>query len=146
MPPRIKILEAAGAVADNRVVKAGEKIFRVVSSEGDREYKVYVDPERMEACSTDNGTLYRNYVGYPIISVLYLTNIIPYDHTIGKALSGINWRRLNETLKNYTLVEAKVKEIARDKGVPPEHVDKYVSEVYAALKKLRFSKTDNCLH
>lgn len=145
MPPRIKILEAAGAVADNRVAKVGEKTFRVVSSEGDREYKVYVDAERMEACSTDNGTLYRNYIGYPIISALYLTDVIPYDPTVGKALSGINWRRLNETFKNYALVEAEVKKIAQERGVPSEYVDRYVNEVYTILRKLKFLKTEDCI-
>ncbi|MEM0014723.1 MAG: hypothetical protein QXS42_03870 [Zestosphaera sp.] len=139
------MLEAAGAVADNRVVKVGEKTFRVISSEGDREYRVYVDLERMEACSTDNGTVYRNYVGYPIISALYLTNAIPYDPAVGASLSGINWRHLNETLKSYALVEAKVKEITKERGVTPERIDEYVNEVYTTLRKLKFLKTEECL-
>jgi len=145
MPPKIKILEAAGAVADGRISKLGDKLFRVVSSEGDRTYSVYVDLERREACSTDNGTTYRNYVGYPIISSLLILGALPYDTVIGKSLANIDWRRLNETLKSYALVEEKVKEIARDRGVTPELINKYVDEVYTQLKKIKLAKVDKCL-
>ncbi len=144
-PPRIKVLEAAGAVADGRVSRVSEKFFKVLSSEGDREYRVYVDLERGEACSTDNGTTYRNYVGYPIISALLISGSLPYNPDVGKSLSGINWRRLNEAFKNYALVEEEVKKIARERGVRPEDVDDYVSEVYERLGMLRLVKVENCL-
>lgn len=144
MPPKIKILEAAGAVADGRIKKLDDKVFKVVSSEGDRVYNVYVDLDKKEACSTDNGTTYRNYVGYPIISSLFILGTLPYDALIGKSLANIDWRHLNETLKNYALVEKKVKEIARDRGVAPESIDKYVNEVYTQLKKIKLSKVDKC--
>lgn len=145
MPPRIKILEATGAVADGRIKKLGDKLFKVVSSEGDRTYNVYVDVERGEACSTDNGTTYRNYVGYPIISSLFILGVLTYDAVIGKSLANIDWRRLNETFKNYSLVEEKVKEIARDRGVTSEHIDRYLDEVYTQLRKIKLVKVSKCL-
>lgn len=145
MPPRIKILEAVGAVADGRIEKLSDKHFKVVSSERDRTYNVYVDVERGEACSTDNGTTYRNYVGYPIISSLLILGILPYDAAIGKSLANIDWRHLNETFKNYSLVEEKVKEIARDRGMTPELIDKYSDEVYAQLRKIKLVKVSKCL-
>jgi hypothetical protein len=146
MPPRIKILEAAGAVADGRIMRLGDKTFKVVSSEGDRTYTVYVDLEKGEACSTDNGTTYRNYVGYPIISSLFVLGKLPYDAEIGKSLTKIDWRYLNETLKNYALVEEKVKEIAKGRGVAPELIDKYVDEVYTQLRKMKLIKVSKCLN
>ncbi|MEO3993419.1 MAG: hypothetical protein QN229_03830 [Desulfurococcaceae archaeon TW002] len=146
MPPKIKILEAAGAVADGRIEKLNNKLFRVISSERDRTYSVYVDLEKGEACSTDNGTTYRGYIGYPIISSLLILGVLPYDAVIGRSLANIDWRRLNETLKNYSLVEEKVKEIARDRGVSPELIDKYSSNVYEQLRKIKLVKVNKCLN
>lgn len=145
MPPRIKILEATGAVADGRIKKLDDKLFRVVSSEGNRIYNVYIDLEKGEACSTDNGTTYRGYIGYPIISSLFILGVLPYDTVIGKSLASIDWRRLNETFKNYSLVEEKVKEIAKDRGVLPELIDRYVNEVYTQLRKIKLVKVNKCL-
>jgi len=146
MPPRIKILEAAGAVADGRIMKLDDKTFKVVSSEGDRTYTVYVNMEKGEACSTDNGTTYRNYIGYPIISSLFVLGKLPYNTEIGKSLAKIDWRYLNETLKNYALVEERVKEIAKGRRMAPELIDKYVDEVYTQLRKIKLIKVDKCLN
>ncbi|MEM2021521.1 MAG: hypothetical protein QXP80_04790 [Zestosphaera sp.] len=132
-------------MADGRVSRVDEKFFKVVSSEGDRVYRVYVDLEKGEACSTDNGTTYKNYVGYPIISVLFIIGSLPYKPEVGKSLSGINWRRLNESFKNYALVEEEVKKITQERGVRPEDVDTYVNEVYKRLGMLRLVKVENCL-
>ncbi len=43
MPPRIKVLEALGALADGRVEVINDKEALVKSSDGTRTYKVYVD-------------------------------------------------------------------------------------------------------
>ena len=76
LPPRIKVLEALGAIADGRV-RPGEREAEVRSSEGDKVYKVCVDLERRRAYSTDNGPKFRGYVGYPIIAVLMLKGVLP---------------------------------------------------------------------
>jgi len=137
MPPRIKVLEALGAIADGRVEKQGDKRYRVVSSEGDRIYKVYVDKESLLVYSDDNGTKYRGYVGYPIIAALMLEGLLPFDEDVAKALKGIPWRRLNETYKRYALVEKEVKRIASQRGVPEEKIDEVVEKVMNRLQSLR---------
>ncbi len=137
MPPRIKILEAMGAIADGRVEKIGPKRYRVVSSEGDRVYNVYVDPDSLLVFSDDNGTKYRGYVGYPIIAVLMLEGIIPYDKEVAEALRGIPWRKLNETYKRYALVEKEVKRIAVQRGVLVNKIDEIVDRAMQALRGLR---------
>ena len=110
-PPRIKVLEAAGAIADGRVrIEAeGQGYVRatVVSSEGDRTYRVVVREGQGEirVYSDDNGTKLRGYVGYPIISVLMLRGLLPRDEKVEQALKGVDWRRLNETYKKYSVVE-----------------------------------------
>jgi len=136
LPPRVKVLEALGAIADGRIVELREGLYRVASSEGDRWYLVYVDPEQRLAYSDDNGTRYRGYVGYPIIAVLMLQGRLPLDERIAGALRGIPWRRLNERYRRYALVEQHVKRLAAERGVEPSELDGLVSRVLQALRGL----------
>lgn len=66
-PPKIKVLEALGAIVDGRIKQVGEGDYVVVSSDGYRKYSVHVDLERGGiADSTDNGTTYKGgYMGTP---------------------------------------------------------------------------------
>jgi len=102
-----------------------------------------VDPEKREACSTDNGTVYRGYVGYPILSLLMLKGVLTYDERIGKALKGIPWKELNEKFKKYDLVLEEIKKIASEKGVPPEELEAYKEEVYSQVRRLRLRRNDS---
>ncbi|BEP16944.1 hypothetical protein PYJP_02960 [Pyrofollis japonicus] len=142
MPPRIKVLEALGAIADGRIEKISDKKYRVVSSEGDRVYTVYVDPEKGLAYSNDNGTRLRGYIGYPIIAVLMVEGVLPFDKELSEALRDIPWRKLNETYKKYRLVEQEVKKIAATRGISPARLDKFVEEVMSSLRKLRLKLID----
>ncbi len=139
LPPRIKVLEALGALADGRVRKESENFFSVVSSDGSRTYRVYVErvgQREFRACSTDNGTVFRRYVGYPIISVMMLLGYLRRDLEVEKALSSIPWRRLNETLKKYALVENEVMKVVSSRGVNPRVVYATVSRVMTELGEL----------
>jgi hypothetical protein len=141
LPPRIKVLEALGAIADGRVERVGQHSYRVVSSEGDRTYHVYVDAGRGLAYSDDNGTRFRGYIGYPIIAALMLEGALPFDERLAEALKGIPWRKLNEKFKRYALVEAEVKRIARERGVEPSEVDGFVKKVMEQLSKIKLRLT-----
>lgn len=140
LPPRIKVLEALGSIADGRVRIISEFEAEVMSSTGDRKYKVKVDMNLRKVFSDDNGTLYRNYIGYPIIAFLMLKGIIPYDRNLAAALKGINWRRLNEMYKNYSLVEKYVKNLLRNKGFNEEYIDKFINDVLTALRTLSLER------
>jgi hypothetical protein len=146
LPPKIKILEAAATIADGRVYldSPSKGYARVVSSDGSRTYTVYVSEDLREACSTDNGTVYRGYVGYPIIAVLMLRGILPYDERVGKALAGINWRSLNEKYKKYFIVEKIVKNIASKRGVSEEVIEQFKESVYSVLKGLNIYLSTKC--
>ena len=143
-PPRIKVLEAAGAIADGRVqllrgVSPDRVDAVVVSSEGDRRYRVAVlkEGDRMRVYSDDNGTKLRGYVGYPIISVLMLAGLLPRDEAVENALKGIDWRRLNETYKKYSVVEELVMKKAEE-VVPRERIEEFRSRVLTELSKHEF--------
>ena len=94
MPPRIKVLEALGSIADGRVhVKDHEAT--VISSTGERKYTVIYDEQRNAAYSDDNGTKFRGYVGYPIIALLMKLGKLPYDERLAQALKGIPWKKFS---------------------------------------------------
>lgn len=139
-PPRIKILEALGSIGDNRVVVLSDNEAVVHSSTGEREYKVIVsktsDNEYL-VYSNDNGTIYRGYVGYPIIAFLMVKGVIPIDKTIMKTLVGIPWKELNERYKNYSIVEKIVLDKAEESGVSRDIIYDYMNIV---MKKLGLLK------
>ncbi len=140
LPPKIKVLEAVSAIAAGRVKRVSSRRYVVTSSDGSRKYTVYVDPEKGLAYSDDNGTRLRGYVGYPIIAVLMLEGIIPYNERIGKALQDVPWRKLNEKYKKYAIVERIVKNIAEKRGVSASEIDSYILDVLEKLKKLSLKK------
>jgi len=140
LPPRVKVLEALGCVADGRVRIVSDSEAEITSSVGDRVYNVRLDLNTRRVFSNDNGTLYRNYVGYPIISFLMVKGILPYDERVANALRGINWRKVNEEFKNYSLVETYIKDLLKAKGIEESYVDRLIEDVLSKLKTLSLSK------
>jgi hypothetical protein len=140
-PPPIKVLEAAGAIGDGRVnVEQSSKglvVAKVTSSEGDKQYKVVLKRviDGYVAYSNDNGTRFRRYVGYPIISLLMLIGALPRDEKVEELLKGVPWKRLNETYKKYSLVEEVIFGKIRDKS-KIEEVKRYENEVLSRLRSL----------
>lgn len=137
LPPRIKVLEALGSLADGRMEVINDKEARVVSSDGSRTYMVYVDVGRREVDSTDNGTVYRGYVGYPIIAVLMHKGLLPRDPELEGKLKGLPWKKLNEEYKNY----AKVMEVIfRERGIDEMKANKYIDLVLGQLRRMRLKR------
>ena len=139
MPPRIKVLEALGAIADGRVKVNGNKA-EVTSSEGDKVYQVCVDLDKGIANSTDNGTRFRGYVGYPIIAVLMLKGVLPYDPSLSQALKGVPWKKLNEKYKKYAKVMELIFEDLEKKGIERERAEEFIDKVMDELRRVRLRK------
>ncbi len=139
-PPRIKVLEAAGAIGDGRVRVVSDVEALVKSSTGEREYRVVLVESSggvYRAYSNDNGTLYRGYIGYPILSFMMIKGVLPVDNDVIRAFTGIPWKELNEKYQKYSVVESIVVSRAERLGVPHSVVDEYVSLV---MKKLSIIK------
>ncbi|MCS7145650.1 MAG: hypothetical protein NZ938_03025 [Aigarchaeota archaeon] len=139
-PPRVKVLEAVGAVAGARVKVLSDAEAEVRASEGDRTYRVFLDMSRGLADSDDNGTRFRNYIGYPILAFMMVKGILPYDEELGRALKDVKWRSVNELFKNYRLVERYIKEELKRVGVQSSRVDSYIAEVMGALSGIALQK------
>uniref|UniRef100_A0A7J2TB24 Uncharacterized protein n=1 Tax=Ignisphaera aggregans TaxID=334771 RepID=A0A7J2TB24_9CREN len=135
-PPRIKVLEALGCIADGRIKILGDNFARVISSDGSREYRVYVDLQKGIVYSDDNGTKFRGYVGYPIIALLMIKGVLPYDETLARALAGIPWKKLNEEYKSYATVENIVKNLVKQRGVDPKTLDSFTNNIMIQLLRL----------
>jgi hypothetical protein len=131
LPPRIKIYEALGSIADGRVHLLSDSEAVVVSSDGTRRYHVRWKDNAI--VSDDNGSKYKGYLGYPAIAVLMLRGILPYDESVAQQLKGIPWKELNERFGRYDKTERYVLEHVRD----PERVKAFVERVYNELKRLR---------
>ncbi|MCD6195558.1 MAG: hypothetical protein J7J82_02065 [Staphylothermus sp.] len=139
-PPRIKILEAIGSIGDERIKVLDDKRAQVVSSRGDKVYKVVlVEKENnvFHTYSNDNGTIYRGYIGYPIIAFMMVKGIIPIDKEVMKAMSGVPWKDLNERYKKYSIVENIVLSRAERMGVNRDIIMDYINIV---MKKLGLLK------
>ncbi|MCS7374899.1 MAG: hypothetical protein NDF56_07965 [archaeon GB-1845-036] len=143
LPPRIKVLEALGCVADRRINFLKENYAKVVSSLGDRVYDVYVDVNRGVAYSSDNGTTYRNYIGYPIISFLMMKGLLPFNGKIAEALKGIPWKSLNERYRKYALVEREIFMMLKERGISRGEVLAFVKIVMEKLKAIKLFKLES---
>ena len=137
IPPKIKVLEALSAIGDKRIKLNGDKAI-VLSSEKDKEYKVYYYPEKNAAWSTDNGTRFRKYVGYPIISFLMLKGVLPFNKKFANALKGIKWKEINDKFKrDYDKTMEYAYNIANKKGVDIKKLKEFVDETIKKLKDLK---------
>ena len=148
-PPRIKVLEAIGAIGDGRIRMVGANKALVTSSTGEKEYRVVAVKEGVDTFrvfSNDNGTVFKSYIGYPIISLLILMGELPLDNTIAKALSGIPWKELNEKYQKYAVVENIVISRAERLGVPRTTIDEYVNIVYKKLGLIKVYFDESLMH
>ena len=140
-PPRVKVLEAAGALGGGRVrvVETSGDVYRalVASSGRPLTYRVAVSggPVVVRVYSDDNGTVHRRYVGYPIISVMMVMGILPRDGEVEKALAGVNWYEVNRRLGKYSLVMGEVLS-----SLPPgvrARAEMLVERVMARLRSMK---------
>lgn len=135
-PPRIKVLEALGTIGDRRIKQLSETRAVVRSSMGDREYRVILiglSENSYRVYSNDNGTIFRGYVGYPILAFMMVKDILPVDNEVARVMVGIPWKELNERYQKYSIVENIVLTRAEKLGVSRSIIDEYVSVI---LKKL----------
>ena len=97
MPPIEKAYEAYSAIADSRV-EMHEGYALVDSSDQAKTYEVAWEGNAYS--STDNGTYWQGYAGYPVIAVLVLQGRLPQPPADTLAdLAGVPWKQLNDAHK-----------------------------------------------
>ncbi len=103
-PPKIKIYEALGVLADGRLREEendrGEKEWRVYSSSGNKFYLIKYDAKENAIMTNDNGSYWQGYLGYPAIAFLMSIGKIKFQQKFSRALKNIKWKDLNTEFKN----------------------------------------------
>jgi hypothetical protein len=99
LPPKIKIYEALGSVADSRLEVMGNSA-KVYSSSRGKYYTVTYDAAQQAIMCNDNGSYWQGYLGYPAIAYLLESGVISYDHDLAKLLGDIHWKDINQGFKN----------------------------------------------
>ncbi|MCC6004950.1 MAG: hypothetical protein LM590_11495 [Thermofilum sp.] len=136
IPPRVKVLEALGAIGDGRIVFSGEREARVTGSDGTRAYRVVWDGG-LGIFSNDNGSVFKGYLGYPSIAFLMLKGVLPFDSKLAEGLRGIPWREINEKFKSYRDTELYVKGVLEERGFSWSYVSAFVEKVLAEIRRLK---------
>lgn len=131
LPPKIKIYEAIGAVADNRI-EINCDLAKVYSSSGNKFYDVVYDSNKNQIMTNDNGSYWKGYLGYPAIAFLMKNKVLSYSREAGDLLKGVKWKDINQKFKNdfdktlnYILINKSESEVVLLK----EFVEKVESEI-----------------
>ncbi len=140
LPPKIKVLEALGAIADGRVHMINTRRAKVTSSDKSRVYEVFYRPETKEILSTDNGSLLKGYLGYPAIAFLMLIGELPIDLYLAGKLRNVPWKKLNETFKSYEKVMRHIMQdwSAKDR----KRAFEFIRWVLSMLKEMHLKKLE----
>lgn len=137
--PITKFYEAVGSVADGRVKIIDNKNAQVYSSSGNKYYDITFDPDTNSIMSNDNSTFYKGYLGYPAISFLMVIGKLSYSDDVGKIMSGIKWKDINQKYKND--FEKALEFIMSSKTISErETVDNFVNKVSEEFEKLSLNK------
>jgi hypothetical protein len=136
MPPIAKVYEALGAIGDNRVHLVDAQHASVTSSDGTRTYQVETSADHREISSNDNASFWQGYLGYPAIAVMIARGLLEARADVVKALSGIQWKKLNTRFRNdYERTLAEVNLHLEEQGFDPAVIHAEADAVLAALKR-----------
>lgn len=132
-PPSIKIYEALGSIADERI-EVRDNTAKVYSSSRKKFYDVSYDPQSRAIMANDNGSYWQGYLGYPAIAFLFKAGLIDYRPEYGNLLKDIAWKDINVRFKNDFV---KTLEHILNNLVPEVRSDleAYVQEIEGELNK-----------
>lgn len=116
LPPIIKVYEALGCIADQRIHVEGNTA-KVYSSSGNKFYTVTYDSNTGAIMCNDNGSFWQGYLGYPAIAYLLVKGIIPYSPISAGLLKDIKWKDINTKFKNdWGKTEKYCQDLALNRG------------------------------
>lgn len=136
-PHIIKIYEALGSVADERIKVSGNTA-KVYSSSRNKYYEVSYEPESNSIMTNDNGSYWKGYLGYPAIAYLLIIGVLEYKSEYGNLLKDIAWKDINQKFKNdfdKTLEHILSLIVAKNR----ESLRVYITELDNSIRKLNLS-------
>ena len=143
IPPKIKIYEALGCISDKRIIEEDGEIH-IYSSSKNKFYIVkYSESENSIMCN-DNGSYYKNYLGYPSIAYLMYIGKIEYNEKYSRALKGIKWKDLNQKYNNdFKKTEKNIRNSLILQGINLKEFDEELDRVMNQIKKLNLNLLGN---
>ena len=138
LPPKLKVYEALGAIADGRVELTGSGAT-VYSSARKRAYTIERDLETGAIASNDNASYWHRQLGYPVIAYLITAGRIDYDPALLPYLRDYSWGTLNTRFKrNYPRLEAYVESEAAKRGLDdPERLQREARSILRKFESLK---------
>ncbi|MBP7146937.1 MAG: hypothetical protein KBD01_05285 [Acidobacteria bacterium] len=137
VPPRAKVFEALGALADGRVRLLDGRTAEVLSSSRDRTYRVTWSEDGRAIGSNDNASIWRGYAGYPILAVLMARGLLDYDPRVASLLAGVPWKQLNGRFRNrYDDAVASVLRGLEADGVDTAPIGREVDRILSRFAEL----------
>lgn len=139
IPPKIKIYEALGSLADRRVQLDGNSA-KVYSSSGNKYYTVSYDAESNSIMCNDNGSYWQGYLGYPAICFLLAKGIITYSESVAILLKDIKWKDVNTKFKNdWDRTEKYADDIVVSRGGNLDKLKSEIDRIYDVIKNSKYS-------
>lgn len=144
IPPRIKVYEALGCIADGRIERNGNEA-KVYSSARMVSYLVVYDPKTKSISSNDNGSYWQHYLGYPAIAYLMEIGMLPFDKECAAALAHIHWKTINSKFHNdWSKTEAWIyTQVLPKTTVTKERLEQIAQAVLEKMKKEEFKQLPN---
>ena len=139
LPPKIKIYEALGAIADGRIEISGNSA-KVYSSSRGKFYTATFDPTTSGIMCNDNGSYWADYLGYPAIAYLLATGVIPYSPTSAVLLKDIKWKDVNTQFNNdWAQTEQYCHKLVKERGGNLPSLLADIDSIYAFLSSHPYS-------
>lgn len=99
LPPKVKIIEALSAVADERII-----VDDLLTSEGKcfsasnqwKIYEIHYNDEENTISSNDNWSIEQQFLWYPSIAFILKIWKIKYDESILEIMENIDWLKMKE--------------------------------------------------
>ena len=138
LPSKIKIYEALGAIAYSRIeLNENKNGARVFSSSRNKFYTVNYDEKLNSIMANDNGSYWKNYLGYPSIAFLMSIGKIIYTKKFSEALKGIKWKDLNTKFKNdFEKSMQVVMEQVEKTGVKKKELELEADKIFEQIRQL----------
>lgn len=147
-PPVIKIYEALGALADQRmeVIKSDWWLFgdisgvvkaKVYSSSREKYYDVEYNESQNAIMTNDNGSYRKWYLGYPAITLLLSLWKLSLRQEYSEVLKWILWKELNTKNNNdFDKTITEIDELLVQQWVNMSDFRSYLSEIESEISQL----------
>jgi len=134
------VYEALSAIADGRFELTGENTAKCTSTSQGKFYEIELDPKTNSIMSNDNMAFYVGELSYPMVAMLLVKNVIPYDETIQQYLKDIKWKNINQKNKNDYMKSVEfVLNLLKEQGVDTEKIRNECDRIYGVVVEMKLS-------